>query len=146
MPGDPSAGDTEYETPNYGKYPGMDAYVRRLTVADDGMIWYVDSGHGEIGRFDPRTQTFKQWPSPAGVDSHPYAIEVIDGIVWYNESNQRPDTLVRFDPEAESFQSWAIPSGVGIIRNMEKTPDGNLVIHQSSTNTVGLAIIGEEQT
>jgi virginiamycin B lyase len=134
---------TEYETPNFGKYPGMDAYVRRLAVAEDDTIWYVDSGRGEIGRFDPKTQEFKQWASPAGVDSHPYAIEVIDGIVWYNESNQRPDTLVRFDPRTESFQSWAIPSGVGIIRNMEKTRDGNLVIHQSSTNTVGLVTIGK---
>jgi virginiamycin B lyase len=134
---------TEFETPNFGKYPGMGHYVRRLAVADDGMIWYVDSGRGEIGRFDPETETFKQWPSPAGVASHPYAIEVINGIVWYNESDMRPDTLVRFDPATETFQSWAIPSDVGIIRNMESTPNGNLVIHQSSTNTVGLVIIGE---
>jgi virginiamycin B lyase len=136
---------TEFETPNFGKYPGMDAYIRRLAVAEDDTIWYVDSGRGEIGRFNPQTGEFRQWPSPAGVDSHPYAIEVIDGVVWYNESNQRPDTLVRFDPETETFQSWAIPSGVGIIRNMEKTMDGNLVIHQSSTNTVGLVTIGEDE-
>ena len=133
---------TEYESPNYGKYTVGDAAIRRVAVGEDDMIWYVDSGRGEIGRFDPKTEEFRQWPSPAGVDSHPYAIEVIDGIVWYNESNQRPDTLVRFDPADETFQSWAIPSNVGIIRNMEKTPDGNLVIHQSSTNTVGLVTIG----
>ena len=61
----------------------------------------------------------------------PYAIEVIDDIIWYNESNQRPDVLVRFDPKTEKFQSWAIPSGVGIIRHMRETPDGNLTIHQT---------------
>jgi virginiamycin B lyase len=134
---------SEFETPNYGKYPGMGHYVRRLAIDSQDNVWYVDSGRGEIGRFNPKTGEFKQWPSPSGVASHPYAIEVIDDIVWYNESDVRPDTLVRFDPATEQFQSWEIPSGIGIIRNMQKTPDGNLVIHQSSTNTVGLVTIGD---
>lgn len=133
---------TEYETPNYGKYPGMNQYIRRVAIDSQDNVWYVDSGRGEIGRFNPQTGEFRQWPSPSGVDSHPYAIEIVDDIVWYNESDVRPDTLVRFDPVAETFQSWVVPSGVGVIRNMSRTPDGNLVIHQSSTNTVGLAIIG----
>ena len=50
----------------------------------------------------------------------PYAIAVVNDIIWYNESNQRPDALVRFDPKTEKFQSWAIPSGVGIIRHMTR--------------------------
>ena len=57
--------------------------------------------------------------------------------------NQRPDALVRFNPKTERFQSWAIPSGVGIIRHMRRTPDGNLAIHQTSSNRIGLAIIGK---
>jgi virginiamycin B lyase len=49
--------------------------------------------------------------------------------------------LVRFDPKTEKFQSWAIPSGYGIIRHMRATPEGNLVIHQSSSNRIGLVTI-----
>ena len=98
---------------------------------------------GRLGRLNPATGEVKEWRSPSGEKSHPYAIEVIDDVIWYNESGQRPDALVRFDPKTERFQSWAIPSGVGIIRHMRKTPDGNLAIHQTSTNRVGLAIIGK---
>jgi virginiamycin B lyase len=116
--------------------------IRRLALTSDGMVWYVDSSRGYLGRLDPNSGEFKTWPSPSGRASHPYAIEVVDDVIWYNESNQRPDALVRFDPKTERFQSWAIPSGVGIIRHMRVTPDGNLAIHQSSTNTVGLALIG----
>jgi virginiamycin B lyase len=65
----------------------------------------------------------------------------VNDIIWYNESNQRPDALVRFDPKTEKFQSWAIPSGVGIIRHMTVSPEGNLVFHQSSINRIGLATI-----
>jgi hypothetical protein len=41
--------------------------------------------------------------------------------------------------QTESFQSWAIPSGnihAGIIRHMRAMRDGNLLIHQSSTNRI----------
>jgi virginiamycin B lyase len=118
--------------------------VRRLAIAEDGMIWYVNSSQGRIGRFEPKTGAIKEWPSPSGPDSHPYAIAVVDGIVWYNESGKRPDTLVRFDPKTETFQSWPIPSGgvyAGIIRHMRPTRDGNLLIHQSSTNRIILVTL-----
>ena len=121
------------------KLPGAATHVRRLDIAADGMIWYVNSGRGRLGRYDPKTGDIKEWPSPSGPKSHPYAIAVIDGIVWYNESRRRPDALVRFDPKTETFQSWPIPSGkvyAGIIRHMRATQDGNLIIHQSSTNRI----------
>jgi virginiamycin B lyase len=119
--------------------PIPETTVRRLDIADDGMIWYVNSSQGRLGRFDPRSGEIKEWPSPSGPKSHPYALAVVDGIVWYNESGMRPDALVRFDPATETFQSWPIPSGgvhAGIIRHMRPTRDGNLLIHQSSTNRI----------
>jgi virginiamycin B lyase len=121
------------------KLPGPGTTVRRLDFDRDGTIWYVNSGEGMLGRYNPRTGEIKEWPSPSGPKSHPYAIAVVNGIVWYNESYQRPDTLVRFDPRTEKFQSWPIPSGgvhAGIIRHMRPTREGGLVIHQSSTNRI----------
>jgi virginiamycin B lyase len=126
------------------RLPNPQTTVRRLDFASDGMIWYVNSSQGRLGRFDPKTSQVKEWPSPSGAKSHPYAIAVIDGIVWYNESGQRPDTLVRFDPATEQFQSWPIPSGsiyAGIVRHMRPTREGNLLIHQSSTNRIMLVTL-----
>ncbi len=125
--------------------PIPETTVRRLDIAADGMIWYVNSSQGRLGRYDPQSGEIKEWPSPSGPDSHPYALAVVDGIVWYNESGKRPDALVRFDPATEKFQSWPIPSGnihAGIIRHMRPTKDGNLLIHQSSTNRIILVTLG----
>jgi virginiamycin B lyase len=119
--------------------PDPKTTVRRLAFASDGAVWYVNSSQGRIGRLDPETGASKEWESPSGPRSHPYAIAVIDDVVWYNESGQRPDALVRFDPATQTFQSWAIPSGgihAGIVRHMRPTRDGNLLIHQSSTNRI----------
>jgi virginiamycin B lyase len=126
------------------KLPLPGTTVRRLDIAGDGIIWYVNSGEGRLGRYDPKSGDIKEWPSPSGPKSHPYAIAVVDGIVWYNESGVRPDMLVRFDPKTEKFQSWPIPSGgihAGIIRHMRPTRDGNLLIHQSSTNRIMLVSV-----
>ena len=121
------------------KLPIPATTVRRLDIAADGTIWFVSSSQGKIGRYDPVSGAIKEWDSPSGPKSHPYALAVIGGIVWYNESGVRPDALVRFDPATERFQSWAIPSGgvhAGIVRHMRATRDGNLLIHQSSTNRI----------
>lgn len=137
---DPDSMDIRaYELPDPG------TTVRRLDFASDDTIWYVNSSMGRIGHLDPATGDVREWDSPSGPGSHPYAIAVIDDIVWYNESRMRPDALVRFDPATEQFQSFAIPSGnihAGIVRHMRPTRDGNLLIHQSSTNRVILVTPG----
>jgi virginiamycin B lyase len=125
----------------YYEIPNERTRVRRLDLDSEGMVWFVNSTQGKIGRLDPATGAIKQWDSPSGPSSHPYALAVIDDVIWYNESGMRPDALVRFNPESESFQSWAIPSGVGIVRNVWETEAGNLLIHQSSSNQIGLVKI-----
>jgi virginiamycin B lyase len=125
----------------YYEVPDTRSRIRRLDIASDGIVWYGNSTMGKIGRLDPSTGEIREWPSPSGPDSHPYALAVIDDVVWYNESGMRPDALVRFDPATEQFQSWAIPSGYGIVRSMWVTQEENLLIHQSSSNRVGLVAI-----
>lgn len=133
--------DPETLTVRYYDIPNAESRIRRLGLDSKGFVWYVNGTQGKVGRLDPATGDVKEWDSPSGERSQPYALAVIDDKIWYNESGMRPDTLVRFDPETESFQSWAIPSGVGIVRNMWVTRDGNLLIHQSSTNKIGLVTI-----
>ena len=133
--------DPETMEVRYYTLPEPRSRVRRLGLSSDGMVWFVNSSMGRIGRLDPATGEIKEWDSPSGPRSHPYALAVVNDKIWYNESGMRPDALVRFDPETETFQSWAIPSGVGIVRNMWVTRDGKLLIHQTSTNRVGLVTI-----
>ena len=122
------------------KLPEAGTTVRRLDIDADGMIWFVNSRLGRLGRYNPATGAVTEWPSPSGPKSHPYAIAVTtDGAVWYNESGTRPDMLVRFDPDSESFQSFEIPAGgvtSGIVRHMRATKDGGLVLHQTASNRI----------
>jgi virginiamycin B lyase len=122
--------------------PDPGTTVRRLDLDADGVVWWVNSSLGRLGRYDPASGDIREWDSPSGPDSHPYAIAVFQDAIWYNESGVRPDMLVRFDPATETFQSWAIPTGddglhAGILRHMRTTLDGEaLLIHQSGTNAI----------
>ena len=137
------------EGPGKGKHivliAGDEEYRSEEAMPQLGKILAVHHGFKCTVLFsqNPKTGEIKEWPSPRGPESHPYAFAVVDDVIWYNESGMRPDALVRFDPETEQFQSWAIPSGAGIIRNMWVTEAGDLLIHQSSSNRVGLVEIGK---
>ena len=107
--------------------PIPETTVRRLDIADDGMIWYVNSSQGRQP-LQSGDGCHHRVALAEQADSHPYALAVVDGIVWYNRSGKRPDALVRFDPRTELW-SWPIPSGgvyAGIIRHMRPTQDGDL--------------------
>jgi virginiamycin B lyase len=82
-----------------------------------------------------------EWPSPSGPQSRPYGITIVNGIVWYSESNVKPNTLVRFDPKTEKFQTWVIPAGGGVVRNMMHFADGKLALTESGKNVVALVTV-----
>jgi virginiamycin B lyase len=125
--------------------PNSQARPRRIAVTSDDLIWYSDYPRGYIGRLDPATGKVAEWPSPGGGESGPYAITVVDDIIWYAESAATPNMLVRFDPKTETFKRWPVPSGGGVIRNMTPTPDGGLALACSGVNIVALVEIGEEE-
>jgi virginiamycin B lyase len=101
----------EVTLPNGGARP------RRIAVDSVGHVYYTDYARGFLGRFDPATMQFKEWPSPAGANSDPYGITVgPDKRIYYGESGA--DTIVAFDPASEKMEVIAIPTKGSVVRNM----------------------------
>ena len=81
------------------------------------MIWYVNSSQGRLGRLDPQTGEIKEWPSPSGPKSHPYAIAVVDGIVWYNEFGHAAGCAGALRSEDRDVPELADPVGRRLCRH-----------------------------
>jgi virginiamycin B lyase len=109
---DPDPGDPRFNLPDTTK--------RRLDIAGDGMIWYVNSALGRLGLDQDGSIRTGLRRAANRILTPSLSSTASFGTM----NRQRPDTLVRFDPASEKFQSWPIPSGNlygGILRHMRPT-------------------------
>jgi virginiamycin B lyase len=118
--------------------PHAESRPRRIAITSDDVLWYSEYARGYLERFDPATGQAREWPSPGGPQSQPYGMVAVRDVLWYSEAGVKPNTVVRFDPKTETFQTWTIPSGGGVVRNMDATRDGNLVLAYSGVNRMAL--------
>lgn len=122
--------------------PRKEARLRRLAITSDDNVWYTDYNGSHIGRYDPVTAEFTEWPTPSEA-SLPYAMASDENDrIWFVETGPQPNLLVGFDPETESFFSVTpIPSGQGSVRNMVFDPNRNSLWFGTDSNYLVQAIL-----
>lgn len=93
-------------------------------IDSKGNVYWTDIRINKIGRWDRKTGTWKQFPSPSPVGS-PYGILVDhNDKVWYAEFHAC--SVVRFDPDTEAFKVFQSPSAPCIIRRPGLDSKGNI--------------------
>lgn len=130
---EPGGEVTEVELPRAESRP------RRLGLTDDGRVWYVDFAHGHLGYHQPRDGSTREWQTPGGPTSAPYAMAVDgEGRIWLAETGRTPNRLVAFDPRTETFlPPIELASGGGIIRHMTYHAPANTLWFGTDTGTIG---------
>jgi virginiamycin B lyase len=96
--------------------PRAGTRVRRLAVDKAGLVYYGDYAEGPLGRLDPKTGMFKEWPSPGGGSAEPYGITIgtDDRVYVFVGMN----TVAVFNPGTEQFETVRIPTPGSIVRHM----------------------------
>lgn len=99
-------------TPNFARDPA---------AAPDGSI-FISVMHGnKVARFDPVTQTFKEWDLPSGHRPHGVLVDK-QGIVWTTGNGN--GTIGRLDPANGKITEFKTPSGRGGPHTLVITDDG----------------------
>ncbi|MBI2325238.1 MAG: lyase [Chloroflexi bacterium] len=99
--------------------PTPGAGPRRVWSDSKGVIWVSEWNAGQLGRYDPSTQQWKEWKLP-GTRPQPYAVFVDDrDIVWLSDFGA--SAIVRFDPATERFDVFPHASG-GNVRQLHGRP------------------------
>jgi virginiamycin B lyase len=75
-------------------------------VAPDGMIWYTGQRANVMGRFDPKTEQFKEYPLPTDSGPHGLAADN-DGNVWFTANSGA--YVGRLDPKTGEVKQWMMP-------------------------------------
>ena len=119
-PGD--NGDQGDKLPNDGARPRRSPSLRTTSSGTQTCAWLCSAAR-------PKTGEVKEWQSPSGPKSDPYAI-VFAKARSGTTSRRQSEHHRALRPAKEKFQSWAIPGGGDIVRNMDVTPYGNPVTRQ----------------
>jgi virginiamycin B lyase len=112
---DPETGQaTAIDSPTAGQG------ARRVWSDSQGRIWVSEWNAGQVGMYDPHTQSWREWKLP-GEHPQAYAVYVDDrDIVWLSDFGA--NALVRFDPATETFTSFPLPSASGAVRQILGRP------------------------
>jgi len=96
--------------------PTTGAGPRRVWSDSEGALWISEWNAGQVGRYDPATKTWKEWPLP-GEDPHAYAVFVdTQDDIWLSDFGG--NALVRFDPGTETFTVVALPDPGAAVRQL----------------------------
>jgi virginiamycin B lyase len=93
---------------------------RRVWSDSSGRIWISEWNAGQLGMYDPASDTWREWPLP-GDNPRAYAVYVDEiDAVWLSDFGA--NALVRFDPAQESFDVFPLPSANANVRQILGRP------------------------
>jgi virginiamycin B lyase len=118
-----------------GYQPPTAGLPRRIQAAPDGIIWFAEFGAGKIGRFDPKTETFREYPLP-GAEPTPYALGIArDGNVWF--SSEQMDFIGCLDPKTGKVTQYPFPHSENAMREFLPDSQGRMWYGSAPNNKVG---------
>jgi virginiamycin B lyase len=100
--------------------PTPDQGTRRAWSDAQGVIWTSEWNAGQVGRYDPTTDSWQEWRLP-GEAPQAYAVYVDErDDVWLTDFGS--NALVRFDPDTETFVSIPLPDPGSAVRQLHGRP------------------------
>jgi virginiamycin B lyase len=98
---------------------------------------------GKIDRFDPKTETFKEFPLP-NARSHPYALAIApDHSLWY--SSESRDVIGRLDPVSGKVTEYPMPYADNGMRDFFLDKDAHMWYGSPPNNRVGYFYLSTRQ-
>jgi virginiamycin B lyase len=125
-------------------YPPTKGKPQRLELDADGVVWFTERQGNKIGRFDPKTESFKEFPLP-GPEASPYAIGIDrNQMIWYSSHEQ--DTLNRLDPKTGDVTEYPYPHSEISMREFFSDSQGRMWYASSVNNKIGYFYFNDEPT
>jgi virginiamycin B lyase len=116
---------------------------RRIQIDKDDTVWFGEFEDGKIGRFDPKTETFKEFPTPSR-HTKPYALGIgLDHSVWY--SSEWRDVIGQLNPESGKITEFPMPYSDNGMRDFFLDKDGHLWYASPPNNRVGYFYVSTKQ-
>jgi streptogramin lyase len=98
----------EWNVPTKGAHPHDPA------VGPDGALWFTEQMSNKLGRLDPATGTFKEYPLVEGKNSGPHGLVADkDGNIWYTANFA--GYIGKLDPRTGKVTEYKMPDEAWMI-------------------------------
>ncbi len=112
-----------------------DANPYGIIVDKSGMIWFAESGSGNIARYDPTSGTLSEFSLPQA-GSRPFYLTIDDnGSVWASETQY--NQIVKFDPTTNTFKQYSIPTSGAVPGGITADNNGNIWFTEEIGDKIG---------
>ena len=110
-------------------------------VADyDGNVWFTETNTGNLGKFNPTTETFTEYDNPTwppGARSMMWGIDYApDGSVWYTDETY--DSVWKFSTITEEYTRLAYPTDDDALPQRLKIDGSQIIINDFTGNKITL--------
>ncbi|MBS1267442.1 MAG: Virginiamycin B lyase [Nitrosopumilus sp.] len=110
-------------------------------VADyDGNVWFTETNTGNLGKFDPVTETFTEYENPTwpeGTRSMMWGIDYgPDGSVWFTDETY--DSVWKFSSVDETYVRLAYPNEGNSLPQKLKIDGSKIIINDFTGNKLTL--------
>lgn len=106
-------------------------------VDSDGFVWFTELVGQKIGRFDPRTKTFKEFPVPLSlVTPAVIRVETEGRYIWF--TSFVGNAMGRLDKRTGGFQAYPNPLAGGLVAEDTLDSDGNIWFSSATQNVVSM--------
>ena len=116
---------------------------RRIQVAEDGTVWFAVFDDSKITRFDPKSETFKEFALPHQ-HSSPYALGIAtDKTLWY--SSESRDLIGQLNPDTGKVTEYPMPYTDNGMRDFFLDKEGRIWYGSPPNNRIGYFYVANKQ-
>jgi streptogramin lyase/Ca2+-binding RTX toxin-like protein len=103
-----------------------------IYAAPDGTLWFYQASNGQLGRLNPLTQEYRQYPVPITIGG---MVIGPDGDLWFAGTDNK---IYQVNPATGTvLHAYPIPTANSFPRGFTAGPDGNLWFVEAVGNKVG---------
>jgi len=109
-----------------------------ISIDENGLVWFAETGNGNIGCYDPTTGTLHEFSLPQ-TGSKPFYLTVDkNGFVWLSETQF--NEIVMFNPKNSTFKQFSIPTPGAVPGGLTIDNNGNIWFTEEIGNKIGRLI------
>ena len=112
-----------------------DANPYGIAVDKSGVVWFAETGSGNLARYDPTTGTLNEFPLPQSGSRPLYVAIDNHGLVWLSETQY--NQIVSFDPSSTHFTAYQIPTSGAVPGGLAADQDGNIWFTEEIAGNIG---------